>query len=128
MGPPSGFLSAEIAAPHRDASTKRKPPRPRDVALGQRHAALLRPCSHPITEAFDPFALGAVLAAVKRTRLLQAVPDDARSAMIAGRRERVDGAFEAVERMRLPVHGDLKRLVVVVTAGFAGSHGVTFAM
>ena len=46
--------------------------------------------------------------------------------MIAGRRECVNGAFEAVERVRLAAHRDLKRLVVVVAAGFALTHDVTF--
>ena len=68
-----------------------------------------------------------MLAAEKGARLLQAVPDDASAAMIAGRRERVYGAFEAVERMRFAVHRDLKGLVVVVAASFARSHDVTFA-
>jgi len=56
------------------------------------------------------------------------VSDDADTAMIAGRRERVNGAFEAVERMRLAVHRDLKRLVVVIAASFARSHNVTFLL
>ena len=69
-----------------------------------------------------------VIAAEKDARLLQAMPEDAGATMIAGRRERVDGAFEAVERMRLAVHRDLKRLVVVVAASFARSHDVTFLL
>ena len=51
--------------------------------------------------------------------------DDADAAVIAGRRERVDGAFEAVKRMRLAILHDLKRLVVVVAASFALGHDVT---
>src|SRR5262245_44323887 len=56
--------------------------------------------------------------------LLQAVADDARAAMGAGRRERTDRAFKAVERVGRAVHLDLKRLVVIVAAGFAFGHGV----
>ena len=50
------------------------------------------------------------------------MPDDANSAMIAGWCERMDGAFEAIKGMRLAAHRDLKRLVVVVAAGFTRSH------
>ena len=67
-----------------------------------------------------------MIAAEKDARLLQAMPEDAGAAMIAGRRERMDGTFEAVKRMRLAVHRDLKRLVVVVAASFARSHDVAF--
>jgi hypothetical protein len=66
-----------------------------------------------------------VIAAEKGTRLLQAVSQDAGTAMMAGRRECMDRAFEAVERMRFAVHHDLKRFVVVVAASFASSHAVT---
>jgi hypothetical protein len=65
-----------------------------------------------------------MLATKKGTRLLQAVPDDADSAMIAGRCERMNGALEAIEGMRLAVHRDLKGLVVVIAAGFTCSHDV----
>jgi hypothetical protein len=65
-----------------------------------------------------------MLATKKGTRLLQAVPDDADSAMIAGRCERMNGALEAIEGMRLAVHRDLKGLVIVIAAGFTCSHDV----
>jgi hypothetical protein len=69
-----------------------------------------------------------MLATIKCAPLLQAVSDDANSAMIAGRCERMNGAFEAIKSMRLAAHGDLKRLVVVVAAGFTCSHdGPPFA-
>src|SRR5215204_1465499 len=56
--------------------------------------------------------------------LFNAMPDDVNAAMRAGRRQCVDGAFKAVEGMRRAVHGDLKGFVVVVSAGFASSHGI----
>src|SRR5262245_17909740 len=43
--------------------------------------------------------------------------------MLAGRRERMDRAFEAVERVALARQHDLERLVVIVTADFASRHG-----
>ena len=51
-----------------------------------------------------------------------AVSDDPAMAMRANWRERVNRAFEAVERVRHTVHDHLKRLVVVVSAGFAFGH------
>ena len=41
-------------------------------------------------------------AAIKRADRLDPVPDDPAIAMFARRRERVDGAFKAVERVRAP--------------------------
>ncbi|MCK1713077.1 MULTISPECIES: hypothetical protein [unclassified Bradyrhizobium] len=78
-----------------------------------------------ITQAFDTLALGAMLATEKGTRLLQAVSDDTDSTMIAGRRERVNGAFEAIERMRFAVHRDLKGLVIIIAAGFTCRHDLS---
>ena len=63
-----------------------------------------------------------MLATVKCAALLQAMPDDADSAMIAGWCERMNGAFEAVKGMRLAAHRHLKCLVVVIAAGFTCSH------
>src|SRR4051812_35825542 len=55
---------------------------------------------------------------------LQAVADDRHAAVVAARGELVDGALERIERVRLTVLRDLERLVVVVAAAVAGSHGV----
>jgi hypothetical protein len=75
-----------------------------------------------VAKTFNAFALGAMLATVKCAALLQAMPDNANSTMSAGWCERMNGAFEAVEGMRLAAHRDLKRLVVVIAAGFTCSH------
>jgi hypothetical protein len=53
---------------------------------------------------------------------LRAVADHLAAAVDASRRERVDGAFKRVEPVRLSGDGDLHRLVVVVSAGFALRH------
>src|SRR5262249_19368960 len=66
---------------------------------------------------------GAARAAVHGFVFLQPVTDDADAAMLTGRRQRVDRAFEAVERVGRAVHLYLKGLVVVVAAGFASRHG-----
>ena len=63
-----------------------------------------------------------MLATKESAGLLEAMPNDADSAVIAGWRERMNGAFEAIIGMRLAVHRDLKRLVVVIAAGFTCSH------
>src|SRR5665647_1062019 len=53
----------------------------------------------------------------------RAVADDAHAAMLAGGRECMDRAFEAVERMGLASRHDLKGFVVVIAARVAFSHG-----
>ncbi len=56
------------------------------------------------------------------TIAFDAVTNDPTPAMVAGRREFLNRAFKAVERMPIAVHDDLKRLVVRVATGFTGSH------
>src|SRR5918995_6668297 len=77
---------------------------------------------NPVTQSGYAGLFRAVVAAIERAAVFQTVPDDTRAAMLAGRGKRVDRAFEAVECVRLAVHDDLKRLVVVVAAGFACGH------
>ncbi len=77
-----------------------------------------------IAETLNAFAFGAMLATKESAGLLKAMPDDADSAMIASWCERMNGAFEAIKGMRLAAHRDLKRLVVVIAAGFTCSHDV----
>src|SRR6266540_1533797 len=64
-----------------------------------------------------------MLAAEERPALRQPVTDDVDAACRAGRRQRVDGAFEAVEGVTAAVHHHLERFVVIVAAGFASGHG-----
>ena len=63
--------------------------------------------------------LGAMDAAEDCIAVLHAVPDDAASAMRAHRRERLDGALEGVEGVRLAVLHDLERLVVSIPTSLA---------
>jgi hypothetical protein len=60
--------------------------------------------------------------AIERAFRLDAVADDLASAMPARGRERVNGAFEAVVRVRFAREHDLKGFVVVVPADFAFRH------
>src|SRR5271165_2266072 len=55
--------------------------------------------------------------------LLQPVTDNMNAAIVAGRSQRMDRALEAVEGVGRAVHAHLKRLVVVIAAGFASGHG-----
>src|SRR5690242_19488383 len=83
------------------------------------------PSVHPVLQTLDAFAFGAVIAAEERAAFLEAVAEDAAAAVLAARRQRLDRTLEAVERVRPSIHRHLKRLVVVVAAGFAGRHGIT---
>jgi len=51
-----------------------------------------------------------------------AMSDDPAMAMRANWRERVNRAFEAVERVVLPANDYFKRLVIFILANFAGRH------
>ena len=64
----------------------------------------------------------AVDAAEDLAFFLHAVADDPTAAARAAWRERVDGAFEAVEGVALSAEDHLERLVVVVSADFTLSH------
>src|SRR3977135_140774 len=79
------------------------------------HAA----CSYSVAQAEHAFDLGAMLAAEERAFLFEPVTDDMNAAIVAGRSQRMDRAFEAVEGVGRAVHAHLKRLVVVISAGFA---------
>src|SRR5581483_9519835 len=67
-------------------------------------------------------AMGAVRTAEERAIRLHAMTDDPTSAVVAGGRERVDRALEAVEHVPLALGDDLNRLVVVVPAHLAFGH------
>src|SRR5262249_29457899 len=66
---------------------------------------------------------GAMLAAEESAFLFEPMADDVDAAVLAGRRQRVDRALEAVEGVGRAVHAHLEGLVVVVAAGFASGHG-----
>src|SRR5438067_4511097 len=93
------------------------------LSRGRQHNLMLLGCgADPIAKPFHALLLGAVLAAEEGALLLEPMPDDADAAMGAGRRQRVDRALEAVESVSDAVLGDLKRLVVIVAAGFTSLH------
>jgi hypothetical protein len=53
---------------------------------------------------------------------LEAVADDATATVCARRGKRLDGAFKAIECMRVTGLGDLKGFIVLVAAGFTACH------
>ena len=76
-----------------------------------------------IDQSFDAGLLGAVRAAEVRSRRLDPMADDCAAAVLATRRQHVDGALETVEDMLPAVHDDKKRLVVTISAVFANLGG-----
>jgi hypothetical protein len=64
----------------------------------------------------------AVCAAEKAPLDLGSVTDDPATAILAGRRQSVDGTLEAIKDMPLTSDNDFERLVVIVAAYFAPSH------
>src|SRR5207244_2101390 len=79
--------------------------------------------SGAIPELLRAGGVSAVGAAIDAPFLLHAVADDAAIAVGASRREGLDGALEAVERVRGASHRDLKGLVVLVSAHLTASGG-----
>jgi hypothetical protein len=70
----------------------------------------------------DAGALRAMLAAEEGALLLEPVAENADATLVADRRQRMNGAFEAVEGVGSSAHAYLERLVVVIPAGFTSGH------
>src|SRR5579884_2098270 len=81
--------------------------------------------SDPVADRGRPDELSAVRAAVELALRLHPVPNDLTPALLADRRHPMDGAFEAVEDVRLTLGSHLDRHVVVVAAHFATRHWST---
>src|SRR5512143_3820155 len=78
----------------------------------------------PVAGALHAGLGGAAGAAEEAAARLDAVADDLTSAVPALGSQGVDGAFEAVEDVRLSRDLDLEGFVVIVSADFADCHGV----
>src|SRR6266550_6453612 len=78
--------------------------------------------SNSVTQTDHSFELGAMLAAEECAFLFEPVTNDTNTAIVARRSQRMDCALKAVEGVGRAVHAHLKRLVVVISAGFASSH------
>ena len=83
-------------------------------------AAASRPFlgSYAVDRGRDAFLMSTMGAAEERAAGLHAVAYDGHTAMIALGRQRMDGAFETIEDMRLTLHSDFKALIVYVPAYF----------
>src|SRR4051812_8181109 len=66
---------------------------------------------------------GAIHAAENPAFTLHSMPDDPAVAVVASRRQPVDGALETVKRVRLAPARHGEGLVVIVAAGVALRHG-----
>jgi hypothetical protein len=66
-----------------------------------------------------------VFAAEEGAFLLKTVTNDTDAAMRTRRRQGMDGAFEAIERMSLAVLDYLKGLVVIIPTRLAYCHDIT---
>ncbi|MFW6077011.1 MAG: hypothetical protein ACOC71_04605 [Hyphomicrobiales bacterium] len=75
-----------------------------------------------IAQALNASAFGTWPRAEHVAVALKAVTDDPDAAGLAPGCQRMDGAFEAVERVFLTALLDQQRLVVVVSADFAPGH------
>jgi hypothetical protein len=69
-----------------------------------------------------------VCAAEHAVRNLDTVTNDPARAMVARRRNRLNGAFEAIENMPLPIDDDFEALIVLIATHFAGSHRTSFTL
>src|SRR5688572_33274693 len=77
---------------------------------------------HAVAQAVDAGGFGAMRAAVDHAVPFHAVADHRAAAVRTPRREKVDRALEAVERVGPPGEHDVEGLVVGVPAGCADSH------
>jgi hypothetical protein len=66
--------------------------------------------------------VGAIRTTVEGPARLNPMPDDLAPAMVTGRGQSMDGAFEAVEDVRLASHDDLEGFVIIIPTYFTSSH------
>lgn len=66
------------------------------------------------------------MAAVVDAVGFEAMANDFHAAVIAGRREFVDGAFKAIERISFSMHRYVEAVMIIITTGIAGGHGVFY--
>jgi hypothetical protein len=69
--------------------------------------------------------MGAVGATVELVVAFNPMPDYATSTVEAGRRKCLNRAFEAVKRIALPFHNNIKAFVVIILAYLADPHDVS---
>jgi hypothetical protein len=84
---------------------------------------------HAVFEFLDAMLAGAMRTTIEDALTFHAVPNHAAAAVCAGGRQGMDGAFKAIEHMRLTTHADFKTFVVHVPAHFTShlaiiSHGI----
>ena len=80
--------------------------------------------SHSVVEPSHTGVCCTIRATVHRAVRLGPMPDDAAAAVSTRWRQRMNRAFETVERVRASSETHLKCLVVVIAADFASCHRV----
>ena len=78
--------------------------------------------SRTITQFRHAFACRAVITAKHPASTLEAMSDDAYTAVFAGGRKGMDRAFEAIKGKSPALGYDLKRFVVLITASITFDH------
>ena len=85
------------------------------------HAAVRLRCA--VLQVSNTFLFGAKCRAENHAGLaLDAVTDNPATAVIARRRQFVNGAFKAIERVRCTGDRDFKRFVILISANFTRTH------
>jgi len=91
------------------------------IAADLRRAVVAR--LNAVADARLPLLSRTARAAEETIVRLHAVPEDHATAMLAARRELMDGALKAIEGVAKPRRDYLERLVIVVPADLARRHG-----
>jgi hypothetical protein len=79
----------------------------------------------PVAQFGYAFGLSAMRATEDGAFFFHPVTEDMDTAVRTGGRNALNGAFEAIERVRHPVDHHLKCLVVIVSAGFTLGHSAS---
>src|SRR4051812_48369152 len=121
--PPAGARSSTVRLPTERTHGRREACR--GTCNGDRRSAgsSRRVVLRVIADVVRAFRVRTVRTAEEGADRLDAVADDLAAAVTADGGQPVDGALEAVERVRDPGGHDLKRHVVVIAAHFALGHG-----
>jgi hypothetical protein len=82
--------------------------------------------SRPVLKFAMAISASAMDAAKNLPLFFHPMPDDPASTMRTLRRERLNGAFEAVENMAFVPDGYFEGLVIVISADFTGRHLLSF--
>ena len=118
IGPPFGLCANAVIARWISPASRASTERTLCAGAHLNHTA----CSNSVAQADHSLDLGAMLATEECAFLFEPVTDDMNTTIVAGRGQRMDRALKAIKGVRRAIHAHLKRLVVVISAGFASGH------